>query len=66
VKKTASKNEREEKFLTLKEPFRPIAGRDSDGDDNDGENAIIDAYISETSFLNFNILLTVHLNIFIY
>lgn len=50
MKKTASKNEREEKFVTFKKPFRPIAGRDSDGGDNDGENVNIDAYNSEMSF----------------
>lgn len=51
MKKTASKNERDETFLTLKKPFRPIAGRVSDGGDNDGENVNIDAYNSEISFL---------------
>lgn len=51
MKKTASKNERDEKFWTLKKPFRPIAGRDPDGDDDDGDNVNIDTYNSEISFL---------------
>jgi hypothetical protein len=46
---TVRKKRRRRKVLKSKKPFRPSAGRDSDGDDNDSENVNIDAYNSKKS-----------------